>query len=71
MAARDAHLKLVNENKAKGHAKYGAAIIEDGKMVGSMMVVSRSIRPPCVTVPTTRLAMRTASMMSVSFAASI
>ncbi len=39
MAARDAHLKLVDENKTRGHAKFGAALLQDGKMVGSMMVV--------------------------------
>lgn len=40
MAARDAHLKMVEENKKKGHAKFGAALLdEDGKMVGSMMVL--------------------------------
>ena len=44
MSARDAHLKLVEENKAKGHAKFGAALIEDGKMVGSMMVVEYESR---------------------------
>ena len=40
MAARQAHLDLVDVNKSKGHARYGAAILDDaGKMVGSMMVV--------------------------------
>jgi len=39
MAAREAHLALVEENKASGHAKYGAALVENGKMVGSMMVL--------------------------------
>jgi uncharacterized protein len=40
MVAREAHLALVNINQAKGHAKYGAAILDDsGKMIGSMMVV--------------------------------
>ena len=39
MAAREAHLELVKVNQAKGHAKFGAALIEDGKMIGSMMGV--------------------------------
>ena len=40
MSAREAHLALVDINQAKGHAKYGAAILDsDGKMIGSMMVV--------------------------------
>ncbi len=40
MAAREAHLALVETNKAAGHAKYGAALLdESGKMIGSMMVV--------------------------------
>mgnify|MGYP000912500631 CR=1 FL=1 len=45
MRAREAHLKLVDENKAKGHARYGAAIIgESGVMIGSMMVVEYPTR---------------------------
>ena len=40
LAAREAHLALVEKNKAAGHAKYGAALLdESGKMIGSMMVV--------------------------------
>jgi uncharacterized protein len=39
MAARAAHMALVEKNKAAGHVRFGAAITEDGKMVGSMMVV--------------------------------
>jgi len=40
MAAREAHLKLVDANQAKGHARFGAAIVDDaGKMIGSMMVL--------------------------------
>ncbi len=39
MAARDAHLKLVEKNKAAGHARFGAALMDGDKMVGSMMVV--------------------------------
>ena len=39
MAAREAHLALVEKNQAAGHAHFGAALMEDGKMVGSMMVV--------------------------------
>lgn len=40
MAAREAHLKLVDINQAKGHAKFGAALLDEtGKMIGSMMVL--------------------------------
>lgn len=40
MAAREAHLELVKINQAKGHAKFGAALLDDaGKMIGSMMVL--------------------------------
>jgi uncharacterized protein YciI len=39
LKARDAHLKLVEKNKSQGHAKFGAALIEEGKMVGSVMVL--------------------------------
>ncbi len=40
MATREAHLELVKVNQAKGHAKFGAALLDDtGKMIGSMMVL--------------------------------
>lgn len=39
LAARDAHLKLVEKNKAAGHAKFGAALMDGDTMVGSMMVL--------------------------------
>ena len=39
MAAREAHLALVEKNKAAGHARFGAALMDGDKMVGSMMVV--------------------------------
>lgn len=40
MSAREAHLALVIENKAKGHARFGAALLDDaGTMIGSMMVL--------------------------------
>ncbi len=40
IAARDAHLALIKQNHSEGHARYGAAILsDDGKMVGSMMVL--------------------------------
>ena len=40
MAVREAHMALADINKATGHALYGGAILDDnGKMIGSMMVV--------------------------------
>ena len=39
MTAREAHLALVEKNKAAGHARFGAALMDGDKMVGSMMVV--------------------------------
>jgi uncharacterized protein len=40
MAVREAHMALVEKNKIAGHARYGAAILDDsGKMIGSMMIV--------------------------------
>jgi len=39
LAARPEHLALVGKNKAAGHAHFGAALMENDKMVGSMMVV--------------------------------
>ena len=40
LAAREAHLKSVEERFNKGEHLYGAAILNDeGKMIGSMMVV--------------------------------
>ena len=39
MAARADHLALVDKNKAAGHAKFGAALMDGDKMVGSMMVL--------------------------------
>jgi uncharacterized protein YciI len=45
MAAREAHMALVEKNKAAGRARYGAAIVdESGKMIGSMMVVEYESR---------------------------
>jgi uncharacterized protein YciI len=44
LAAREAHLALVAANKAAGHALYGAALVEDGKMVGSMLVIDYESR---------------------------
>ena len=40
MAARDAHMALLEKHKAAGIVHYGAAILnESEKMIGSMMVV--------------------------------
>lgn len=40
MAAREAHMALIRTSKAAGHARYGAAMLDDtGKMIGSMLVV--------------------------------
>lgn len=40
MAAREAHLKLIAEYKAKGHMKMGAALLDEkGNMVGSTLIV--------------------------------
>jgi uncharacterized protein len=45
MSVREAHMALVEKNKARGNARYGAAILDDaGKMVGSMMVVDYESR---------------------------
>jgi uncharacterized protein YciI len=45
MAAREAHLALVVKNQAAGHAKFGAALLNDaGNMIGSMMVVDYPTR---------------------------
>ena len=38
--ARDAHLALIAELKAAGHALFGAAMLDDsGKMIGSTLLV--------------------------------
>lgn len=40
LAVREQHLKSVEENSKQGRHLYGAAILDDeGKMIGSMMVV--------------------------------
>lgn len=40
MAARERHIALADENKKKGYAVYGVAILDDtGKMTGSVMVM--------------------------------
>lgn len=40
MAVREEHFALAEKNKAAGHAIFGAAILdEDGKMIGSTMVM--------------------------------
>ena len=45
LAARGAHLTLLTQNKARGHARYAAAILDDnGKMNGSMMVLEYDSR---------------------------
>jgi uncharacterized protein len=44
MAAREAHLALVEKNKEAGHAKFGAALMDGDKMVGSMMVLEYPTR---------------------------
>lgn len=45
MAAREAHLKMVAEAVEKGDQAFGAAITDDnGKMVGSLMVMTMKTR---------------------------
>lgn len=40
MAAREAHLSLVEKKKAQGKHLLGAALLDgDGKMIGSVMIV--------------------------------
>ncbi len=40
MAAREAHMALVEKHKAQGIVKFGAAILNEAEqMIGSMMVV--------------------------------
>ena len=46
MAAREGHLALVKEYVAKGHHKFGAALLNDaGDMCGSIMIVDFPDRP--------------------------
>lgn len=48
MAAREAHLAMVKEYVAKGHHKFGAAMLNDaGQMCGSLMLVEFEDRAAC------------------------
>jgi uncharacterized protein len=48
MAAREAHLANVAAHKAKGHMHMGAALLDDdGKMIGSIMIVEFGTRADC------------------------
>ncbi len=39
LAAREAHIKCIDELRTSGHASYGAALLDDsGKMIGSVIL---------------------------------